>query len=331
VTRLFLLANMRNEAHRLDWFLDHYRAIGVTDFIVVDNGSTDDTVARLLAAPDTMVVEKPQESFRAARHGVDWLNALRAEHALGHWCLFVDADEMLVYPGWPDLPLTAITHRMEARGHRCLIAPMIDMFDARDPFGRTRSPGQPPLEAWPHHLSRDLRVLPVDRFPYVGFRGGARERFFGAALKSHTGAPSTNLRKIPLVWAETGAEYVSVHSTVELAPTDITGALLHFKINGELAERAPEEAARKEHAEGGVEYRAYAEALAGRPAAARVDHDSWEGVAGLIAQGRIACPPDWHDYLTRKGAKLAFPPDPPQGPLSLWPALAHAIRAGLGF
>ena len=88
---------LRNEAERLPHFLSHYRRLGVAHFLVVDNAS-DDGSAALLDAPDISVWQTGA-SYKAARFGLDWLNWLLLRHGHGHWCLTVDADEILVYAG----------------------------------------------------------------------------------------------------------------------------------------------------------------------------------------------------------------------------------------
>lgn len=48
---ILLFSAFRNEAPRIEWFLRHYRSLGVDKFFIVDNGSTDDTAELLTAAP----------------------------------------------------------------------------------------------------------------------------------------------------------------------------------------------------------------------------------------------------------------------------------------
>jgi len=48
---IVLICVVRNEALRLPLFFTHYRKLGVTRFMVIDNDSTDDTPALLLAEP----------------------------------------------------------------------------------------------------------------------------------------------------------------------------------------------------------------------------------------------------------------------------------------
>lgn len=344
MAKLVLFANFRNEVHNVDWFVRHYLSIGVTEFHIVDNGSTDGTVARLEAYAEVTVHHR-SDGFSAAKFGVSWLNALRAEYGAGEWCIFVDADEMLVYPGWPQLALPELLERMARRGQSCLVGPMIDMFDARAPFEALVAEGQSPLDAYPDYMPDNLRIVGADRFPFIGFRGGARGHFFGAAMQELTGDNSPNLRKIPVIRSSDGQEYITPHSTILMPPADFTVALLHFKINRHLAETSLGEAERRQHYQGGAEYRAYAQALdaeraaaaggaadapsAGAPEAAATANPErvaqWRGVEGLIEEGLIHCSEDWRGFLARR--KAPVPECRAHNPaLTLWPGLANAIR-----
>ena len=82
---------------RLPHFLDYYRRLGVDHFLFVDNGSDDGTAEYLAAQPDVSLWAT-NHSYRLARFGVDWLGWLQWRYGHGHWCLTVDADELLVYP-----------------------------------------------------------------------------------------------------------------------------------------------------------------------------------------------------------------------------------------
>lgn len=325
--RLILFANLRNEAHNLGWFVPHYLALGVDSFHIVDNGSTDGT-ADLLSAWPEVTVHVRHDSFRASRSGTAWLNELRARHGVGHWCLFVDADEMLVYPGWPEVLLPDLAARMQRRGQRCMIAPMIDMFNAEDPFFRSIGPAERPLDAFPDFLPGLMRIHPTEQFPFVGFHGGAREYFFGTALRELTGSPSPNLRKIPLVHVHgDGHDYVTPHSTRILPPSDLTGALLHFKINGRILQSAITEGDRAEHAEAAVEYRAYQLSFERElcPPVPSKGVASWRGVSDLVERGLVHCPQHWAAFLARKGVTISQK-IPADQSLALWPGLAEAVK-----
>ena len=86
---LGVVAICKNEAHVIDEWLEHYRNEGVTSFLVIDNGSTDDTVARLSTHVDVVVVEDGARHAQASLYN-KYANLLSCE-----WILVVDLDEFL--------------------------------------------------------------------------------------------------------------------------------------------------------------------------------------------------------------------------------------------
>ncbi|MEC7668014.1 MAG: glycosyltransferase family 2 protein, partial [Pseudomonadota bacterium] len=92
---ILVFATLRNEAVRLPHFLSHYRALGVRHFLIVDNHSTDNTAAFLRDQPDVSLWTTA-DSYKKSRFGMDWLTWLMIRHGHGHWCLTVDADELLI-------------------------------------------------------------------------------------------------------------------------------------------------------------------------------------------------------------------------------------------
>ena len=101
-------AKCRNERLRLPAFLDHYRRLGIDRFFIVDNDSTDGSAEYLSGHPDIHVF-RTTGRFREAGGGTDWLNAILKEFGVGSWCVTVDIDEWLVYPGSERTPLRALT------------------------------------------------------------------------------------------------------------------------------------------------------------------------------------------------------------------------------
>ena len=98
---ILCFSTVRNEIIRLPYFLEYYRKLGVQNFLMVDNDSDDGTPDYLAAQPDVSLWQTAH-SYKLSRFGVDWLTWLQIKYGHGHWCLTVDADEILVYPhsGW---------------------------------------------------------------------------------------------------------------------------------------------------------------------------------------------------------------------------------------
>ena len=94
--RIALCAIVRNEIRSLVEWLAHYKVLGVDDFLIYDNDSTDGTSDLLRALDEAGEVVH-----------LDWPHAVGArpqrlayEHARKHsdadWLAFFDADEFLV-------------------------------------------------------------------------------------------------------------------------------------------------------------------------------------------------------------------------------------------
>ena len=65
---------LRNEMLRLPAFLEHYRRLGVSRFLLVDNGSDDGSRELLLAQPDVTVFHTDQ-SYAESGCGIAWHTA----------------------------------------------------------------------------------------------------------------------------------------------------------------------------------------------------------------------------------------------------------------
>jgi hypothetical protein len=293
--RLFTV--MRDEALRLPNFLDHYRQLGVQRFFIINNCSRDDTCDYVLAQPDCHLFNAAS-SFLAARAGVNWLNALLAVYGVGHWILYVDADELLVYPQCEDRKLSELCDWMDHGGYQGLYALMLDMYSNKPIANVKYARNDSMITACPwfdRHYSFVLRVsLPFTKklFPEFEPIGGPRfrlcyphqntdqlwprlvpklrYRFNKLAKKLRLPCwrgeyPAMQAFKLPLIKWQAANRYITNHRTnfVRLAP--ITGAVLHFKYLQDFAQRVEAALQTKEHYDGSAEYNRYAELLAADP------------------------------------------------------------------
>ena len=266
---ILLFATLRNEAPRLPHFLKHYRRIGVSHFLFVDNASSDGTAELLRDQPDVSLWHSAA-SYRASRFGLDWLTWLMLRHGHGHWCLTVDADEILIYPDWETRPLPELTGWLDAEGVPAMAAMMLELYP-RGPVSAARwQPGTDPTDAlqWFDPDGYDWTWQP--RYRNVSIRGGPRRRLFFADAPEH--AP--HLHKTPLVrWRR---RYAYLSSTHILLPRHLnqgldarlnrpTGVLLHTKFLPAVVEKSTEEKARREHFTHAERYDAYYDAMIADP------------------------------------------------------------------
>jgi hypothetical protein len=260
---VLLFCTQRNEGVRLPYFLQYYRDLGVGHFLFVDNDSDDGSREYLAQQPDVSLWHTTA-SYKRARFGMDWMNALLGRYGHGHWCLTVDADEFLVFPFCDTRPIAALTDWLDALAIRSFGAMILDMYPKGPLSAHRYRPGQDPFEIACWFDSGNYRIEKNPRLGNLWIQGGPRQRaFFADAPRK---APALN--KIPLVkWQR---RYAYVSSTHMLLPRGLnlvyddlggekpSGVLLHAKFLDTLGAKAREELGRGEHYAGGREYRAYA-------------------------------------------------------------------------
>lgn len=267
---ILAFVTVRNESVRLPYFLTHHRKLGVDHFLVVDNGSDDGTLD-LLAAQEDVSVWVTGHGYKQSRFGLDWLTRLQRRHGHGHWCLTLDADEILVYPYCETRDLRALTAELDAQGHRAFGALMLDMYPKGPLSAQHYVPGQDPIDVLPWFDSGNyiVQVQPLMRNLWI--QGGARARvFFGAEPRR---APTLN--KVPLVRWDRGYAYVnSTHAILprrlnavfdETGGERISGVLLHTKFLPIIVEKSAEEQQRQQHFANSAVYDSYYRSLIESP------------------------------------------------------------------
>jgi hypothetical protein len=255
---------MRNEILRLPYFLDYYRKLGVSRFVVVDNDSTDGTRRFLLSQQDVHLFHT-EGSYSGSYYGVDWLNLLLGRFGRDHWVVVVDADELLIYPNSETVVLLDLVRRLETGGFDAMLTFLLDMY-ASGPIREAHySPGAPFLERCPYFDSDSYTLGGEGMRAKVPATGGVRQRLFWKVGRERRGKPPY-LPKIPLVKWSSGLKYsASTHVIKDLRLAPFTGVLLHFKLFSDFVERTMIEVKRREHWDDAAQYEVYAEGLAAYP------------------------------------------------------------------
>jgi tetratricopeptide (TPR) repeat protein len=218
---ILLVSVMRNEIHRLDWFLTTYRKLGVDRFMIVDNDSSDGTTEILLKQPD-VILYQTTDRYSLAGAGVRWANELIERHGRSNWCVYVDADEELIFPGSENVGLRELVKYLGANGYDAIFAPLIDMFPLQIPAKATDGA----IHASYSYFDADLYIEPQAACPYREVYGGVRRRLFQGY---HW------LTKVPVINGAAGIKYLmSTHRITPANIADITGALLHYHLAGLL-------------------------------------------------------------------------------------------------
>jgi len=249
-----LICVLRDEGPRLKPLLAHHRALGVRDFIMIDNGSVDGGRDWLAQQHDVTLYDI-REPFSEPRKQL-WINHAIRERDPDGWYLLVDADELLVYDGCDGHPLRDLVARAERLGLHRLRGMMIDLYppgpllaeddedDARRRHDRFDPDG---YEEWRAH--RMIRRT-----------GGPRGRVF-----SIEGEPlRPELTKYPLFRAAPGVYAANAHHLYPFEDNFDASCLLgllHEKFRFDFSTRMRRAVAEGQYWRGSLEWRSYAEAL----------------------------------------------------------------------
>ncbi|MHA3979582.1 glycosyltransferase family 2 protein [Halovulum sp. GXIMD14794] len=259
---ILLFATLRNERVRLPFFLDYYRKLGIDHFLFIDNDSTDGS-REFLAAQDDASVWRTKASYKQARFGVDWINALLTRHGHGHWVLVVDVDEFLVYPHHDTRPLPALTEWLDSCRHQSFGTMLLDMYADKPVADTAYAEGDDPFEQLNWFDAANYSFDRNGKYRDLWIQGGPRQRVFFADAPEMGPA----LNKVPLVAWQRGMVYRS--STHTLMPRGLNqvyserggeracGVLLHAKFLETFGHKAKEELERGQHYAASREYRVY--------------------------------------------------------------------------
>lgn len=121
---------VRNDIPHLMVLLEHYRGMGINNFAIIDNDSDDGTLEYLLSQEDVSVYSVKTQFKDYLKNG--WKNQVIARMGLNHWYIYIDADEMLVYPDMEKVTFKEYIERLNKRNIKKLNGFVLDMYPQYD-------------------------------------------------------------------------------------------------------------------------------------------------------------------------------------------------------
>jgi Glycosyl transferase family 2 len=245
----------RNESLRLPFVLDYYLSIGVDRLFIIDNDSSDGTDSLILSKSNAHLFFTNDQYARQAY----WIDFLLRSYGVGHWCLVVDADELLVYPHCEEVSLRRLCQFLDGESSNAMDAVLLDMYPGVPLDSIEYQPGTNPLQVAPWFDAASYSTgmsgplfLDEHSIVYEGparVFGGVRQRVFGMR---------PCISKFPLVkfdrsmFLSAGAHFIH-----HARSSEIRGALLHFKYLNDFSENVKREAKREAHWRNAAEYKRY--------------------------------------------------------------------------
>jgi hypothetical protein len=285
--KITLYTVMRNEIYFAEAFFSHYRAIGVEQFLILDDKSDDGTLEFISAQPDCVVlrsefgfghevfIRRPDGNLEKKRAGTLFKRAIPEKYLLGQWSIYVDADEFLVLPS----KVTSIRDmlgQLDAAGLNTVVAAVIDFYpeDLSGLCGSDRATSLPDLLKKYHFF---------DAVPIVRLVAGKQPRtmqvpassrlFRSFGIKEPRGmlswlpewagdllpfpSPRTAWFKTPIVRWSSEVWLEGSHKANVLPPIEVLLPIIHFKFTGDFRRRIDAAILNRSHFKGSVAYRNY--------------------------------------------------------------------------
>ncbi|MFZ7094106.1 glycosyltransferase [Primorskyibacter sp. 2E233] len=249
-----VVAVMRNEMFMLPHFLAHYRALGVTSFLIADNASDDGTREYLLEQDDVALFSVDTD-YKLSHYGVAWQQAMISAFRTGKWSLVADADELLVWQEKQSQTLPDLLKTDDFKGAEAARIFMLDMYPEGPLEAVDFTSGDPFAEAGFCDARPFLTNTPA-RGPYSDqptWTSALRHRLIPGSRATLFVAQKLALLKYhPFMRLSDGLHYVG---DARLARRELLFA--HFKYNAAFREKAQTEVTRRQHFNDAEEYRKY--------------------------------------------------------------------------
>jgi hypothetical protein len=244
-----LICVLRNEAKRLSIFFDHYKKLGVTRFIMIDNNS-DDGSREILSMEPLADIYHATAPFKDGCCGNYWQNGLARRDCIGRWVVVADVDELLVYEGMETKDLADLARLLDRRGQDRVLSMLLDIYPS-GVIGRGNRGIEEILETDCYFDSEGYHVTRDDAGWAI--RGGARARL----LEHKEGAVISHLSKFPffrmtnetVIW---NSHYLWPYDRLDKTPESI---LLHLKFMDDFVARTKINIAEDQHWNGAIHYR----------------------------------------------------------------------------
>lgn len=251
---LILICALKNDIDKMHYFMNHYRKLGIHNFVFLDNGSTDGTFEFLLEQNDAEVY-RCTHAFTADRK-IAWVNRLIAEYGVDRWYLMVDSDEFFIYLGHDKYQFNDLLEIANKKEFKRLGVVHLDMY----PKGSLFESGNK------ENFVEKYCYFDKDTYSYektargMKIAGGPRKRVFGTNMK---------VSGYRLVYFEKDDVVPSAHFMIPYEKSygvPVVLISLHYKfVNESDYEKMLEAVKTGMHSNNSEEYRTYFEGISQDP------------------------------------------------------------------
>lgn len=253
---LLAICVVRNGAIHVRSFLEHHFRIGVKHIVLLDNGSTDETVA-LAESFDHVTVLRTECPYRKYENVMKRYLARRFSR--NRWNLCVDIDERFDYPYSDRLNLDSFLRYLNERRFSALVTQMLDLFPDASLGELAEMRG---LAVDAAELYYDTSAIRKSLYPWGVLSNPAVRMHWGGVRNVWFGT-EPGLTKAALVFVDDAVElFVDWHHVRNVRIADLTGVILHHPFAGAFGARVSDAATTGRYGPSATsEYRQYQEGL----------------------------------------------------------------------
>lgn len=314
--RASLFSLFRDEMFFAPAFFEHYRAIGIEQFLILDDGSTDGTREFLAAQPDCVLLVSdlgygqeirfagPGGDTAKQRAGIFFKMAIPRAFLDGAYVTYVDADEFLLLP--PGVTgIAEVIARLKARGDACCVASIVEFFP-ETVAGLRAGPApasladliaacgwfqpEPVVEidaaGFPQPVGRSKSARLFEAHGIRLRRRGLKKRLLGLVRPEYRKSPQF---KTPIFRSDAATFLTGTHTCNRPAPRDTLLSIAHFVFTSQFEAKVGRALDWRSYVNGSDKYEHYARLLQalGSDAGALTDAAStrFASVDQLVAAG----------------------------------------------
>lgn len=123
---VIMISVVKNELYRSKKFLEHYRKMGVHQFVIIDNQSTDGTYDYLLSQKDVFLISALEKYTTNRREA--WINRVFSYFGFNRWYMVADIDELITYKGIEQHSIKDVLKFAETHQISRIRGMMLDMY-----------------------------------------------------------------------------------------------------------------------------------------------------------------------------------------------------------
>lgn len=245
--KVILICLVKNDLVRIKELIKHYKNIGVYNFAIIDNNSTDGTFEFLLSQPGFYIFSIKEKYSTMRRQA--WINRVISYFGLNKWYIIVDSDEFLCYNGMDLKDIDNLVDYCVKKKIKRMKSLMVDMYPKT--FLMENGHDELFMKKFKYF---DVSGYKIDKNKFfLNVIGGMRSRLFKV---------SPYLVKMPLIYIDKKTIQYNSHYSFPFYcnyQKEINLALLHYKFLPSDFDKITDAIKNENFASGSKEYKKYFE------------------------------------------------------------------------